>query len=245
MAICRISQHLVGIPSDREQYIHRLGRTGREGKEGEGILLLAPWEQYFLHDLKDLPLEECPLPHLDPDINNKIMESMGKIDSSIKEAAYHVWLGYYHLMKETGRDKTMLETCSEQRNQISHLGLQLNAIKNDLKQPLPALLFLVCFPAEAKSLVNHRWWIPKGMYLNGRAIEMTSILGPFFHVSALLDHTIFKSQPDVGQQCFSEATTRRPANLLSAFSTIKNVMNNLYDGLGEVLLISLKNMDTR
>ncbi|KAM7269706.1 hypothetical protein ACFE04_025203 [Oxalis oulophora] len=43
------------------------------------------------------------------------------------------------------------------------------------------------------------------MYLNGRAIEMTSILGPFFHVSALPDHTIFKSHPDVGQQllCFS------------------------------------------
>ncbi|KAM7256740.1 hypothetical protein ACFE04_012481 [Oxalis oulophora] len=137
------------------------------------------------------------------------------------------------------------ETCSEQQNQISHLGLQLNATKKDLKQPLHALLFLVSFPAEAKLLVNHRWWIPKGMYLNGRAIEMTSILGPFFHVSALPDHTIFKSQPDVGQQCFSEATTRRPADLLSAFSTIKNVMNNLYDGLGEVLLILLKNMDTR
>ncbi|KAM7260352.1 hypothetical protein ACFE04_010202 [Oxalis oulophora] len=114
MAICRISQHLVGITSDREQYIHRLGRTGREGKEGEGILLLAPWEQYFLHDLKDLPLEECPLSHLDPYINNKIMESMGKIDSSIKEAAYHVWLGYNNLMKETSRDKTMLVELANQ-----------------------------------------------------------------------------------------------------------------------------------
>ncbi|KAM7266305.1 hypothetical protein ACFE04_004202 [Oxalis oulophora] len=122
--------------------------------------------------------------------------------------------------------------------------LKVSALGN-FQQPLRALLFLVSFPAGAKSLVNHRWWIPKGMYLNGRAIEMTSILGPFFHVSALPDRTIFKSQPDVGQQCFSEATTRRPADLLSAFSTIKNVMNSLYDGLGEVLLILLKNMDTR
>ncbi|KAH6771597.1 U-box domain-containing protein [Perilla frutescens var. frutescens] len=65
-------------------------------------------------------------------------------------------------------------------------------------------------------------------------MEMTSILGPFFHVSALPDHAIFKSEPDIGQQCFSEASTRRPADLLSSFTTIKTVMNNLYDGLAEV-----------
>lgn len=35
--------HQVGIPVDREQYIHRLGRTGSEGKDGERILLIAPW----------------------------------------------------------------------------------------------------------------------------------------------------------------------------------------------------------
>lgn len=47
------------------------------------------------------------------------------------------------------------------------------------------------------------------------------------------------------QQCFSDASTRRPSDLLSSFTTIKTVMNNLYDGLGEVLLILLKNTDTR
>uniref|UniRef100_A0A5B7AFM7 Putative ubiquitin conjugation factor E4 n=1 Tax=Davidia involucrata TaxID=16924 RepID=A0A5B7AFM7_DAVIN len=122
--------------------------------------------------------------------------------------------------------------------------LKVSALGN-FQQPLRALLFLVSFPIGAKSLVNHPWWIPKGAYLNGRVIEMTSILGPFFHVSALPDHTIFKSEPDVGQQCFSEASTRRPADLLSSFTTIKTVMNNLYDGLSEVLLCLLKNTDTR
>lgn len=62
----------IGIPVDREQYIHRLGRTGREGKEGEGILLLAPWEQYFLDDIKDLPMENWLLPHLDPRAKVKV-----------------------------------------------------------------------------------------------------------------------------------------------------------------------------
>ncbi|GFY82948.1 U-box domain-containing protein [Actinidia rufa] len=122
--------------------------------------------------------------------------------------------------------------------------LKVSALGN-FQQPLRALLFLISFPMGAKSLVKHPWWIPKGAYLNGRVIEMTSILGPFYHVSALPDHTIFKSQPDVGQQCFSEASTRRPADLLSSFTTIKTVMNNLYDGLAEVLLSLLKNAETR
>ncbi|XP_007032650.2 PREDICTED: probable ubiquitin conjugation factor E4 [Theobroma cacao] len=117
--------------------------------------------------------------------------------------------------------------------------LKVSALGN-FQQPLRALLYLAHFPVCAKSLVNHPWWIPKGVYLNGRVIEMTSILGPFFHVSALPDHTIFKSQPDVGQQCFSEASTRRQDN-----SFIKTIMNTLYDGLAEVLLCLLKNTETR
>lgn len=75
--------------------------------------------------------------------------------------------------------------------------LKVSALGN-FQQPLRALLFLVSFPIGAKSLVNHPWWIPKGVYLTGRAIEVTSVLGPFFHVSALPDHTIYNSQPDVG-----------------------------------------------
>jgi len=66
----------IGIPSDREQYIHRLGRTGREGKEGEGILLLAPWEEYFLDEIRDLPLEKIPLPHLDPNIKLQVSNQL-------------------------------------------------------------------------------------------------------------------------------------------------------------------------
>ncbi|XVE57849.1 hypothetical protein DITRI_Ditri04bG0123300 [Diplodiscus trichospermus] len=112
----------VGIPSDREQYIHRLGRTGRQGKDGEGILLIAPWEEYFLDEIKDLPLEKLSLPHLDPDVKQQLEFSMAKIDGSIKEAAYHAWLGYYNSIREIGRDKT---TLVELANQFSHsIGLQ-------------------------------------------------------------------------------------------------------------------------
>ncbi|KAJ7581000.1 P-loop containing nucleoside triphosphate hydrolase protein [Mycena floridula] len=34
----------VGIPSSKEQYIHRVGRTGRAGLSGRGDLVLLPWE---------------------------------------------------------------------------------------------------------------------------------------------------------------------------------------------------------
>ncbi|XP_050227425.1 probable DEAD-box ATP-dependent RNA helicase 48 [Mercurialis annua] len=98
----------VGLPTDREQYIHRLGRTGRVGNEGEGILLLAPWENYFLEELEDLPLNEIPVPNIDPEDRFKVEHSMSKIDSSVKEAAYHAWLGYYNSIRRIGRDKTTL-----------------------------------------------------------------------------------------------------------------------------------------
>lgn len=63
----------VGVPADKAQYIHRLGRTGRKGKEGQGILLLAPWEEFFLSTIKDLPISKGELPLVDPDTKKKVV----------------------------------------------------------------------------------------------------------------------------------------------------------------------------
>lgn len=42
-------------------YIHRLGRTGRAGKDGEGIIVLDPEEKFFLKtELNDLPIAPIP-----------------------------------------------------------------------------------------------------------------------------------------------------------------------------------------
>jgi ATP-dependent RNA helicase MSS116 len=52
----------------------------------------------------------------------QIEDSMTKVDTSVKEAAYHAWLGYYNSIRETGRDKT---TLVEQANLFCHsIGLQ-------------------------------------------------------------------------------------------------------------------------
>lgn len=98
----------VGVPSDREHYIHRLGRTGREGKSGKGILLLAPWEEYFLNEIHDLPVQKSQTPNIDEEMKRKVDGSIKIVDMSIKEAAYHAWLGYYNSIGDVGRDKTML-----------------------------------------------------------------------------------------------------------------------------------------
>lgn len=49
----------VGLPSSRDTYVHRLGRTARAGADGQGVLLLCDYERGFLtHSLKGLPITD-------------------------------------------------------------------------------------------------------------------------------------------------------------------------------------------
>ncbi|KAI3962048.1 hypothetical protein MKW92_013102 [Papaver armeniacum] len=98
----------IGLPSDREQYIHRLGRTGRKGKQGQGILLLAPWEEFFLSNLRDLPLTKASAPLVDPDTKKKVERALSEVEMKNKEAAYQAWLGFYNSNKTVARDKSRL-----------------------------------------------------------------------------------------------------------------------------------------
>lgn len=96
----------VGVPSSREQYIHRLGRTGRAGKSGKGILLLQDFEEFFLRSLKDLPLtrmlvtdfKDTPAPPA----------ALWKPDPKTGGQAYQAWLGYYNSVKGLGMSKVEL-----------------------------------------------------------------------------------------------------------------------------------------
>ncbi|KAK1305799.1 putative ubiquitin conjugation factor E4 [Acorus calamus] len=119
------------------------------------------------------------------------------------------------------------------------------SLLGNFQQPLRALRLLLNYPNCAKCLVNHPNWIPTGDRVTGRVMEMSSILGPFLRVSGIPDHILFKNEPDVGLQFFKEASTRRPADLLSAFATIKSTTNILQDVLAEIFHNLLKNMDTR
>ncbi|KAI8921496.1 P-loop containing nucleoside triphosphate hydrolase protein, partial [Entophlyctis helioformis] len=47
-----------GLPPSRDGYIHRVGRTGRAGKSGEGLIILSPYEKRFLDEMKDVPIRK-------------------------------------------------------------------------------------------------------------------------------------------------------------------------------------------
>ncbi|CAE7569845.1 RH25 [Symbiodinium sp. CCMP2592] len=46
----------VMAPGDRDQYIHRVGRTARQGKEGKALTLLLDQEESFMAQVDDLPI---------------------------------------------------------------------------------------------------------------------------------------------------------------------------------------------
>jgi ATP-dependent RNA helicase MSS116, mitochondrial len=55
----------VGIPSGTEQYVHRIGRTGRAGTGGRGDLVLLPWEIGFVAcQLAEMPLKPLTVAEL-------------------------------------------------------------------------------------------------------------------------------------------------------------------------------------
>ena len=89
----------VGLPSSAEQYVHRLGRTGRAGKRGRGILILDQSEQVrFIKKLNELPLkagEPFPAKELEQ-AQDQVKEAYLHVPYESKEQAYAAWLGYYN-----------------------------------------------------------------------------------------------------------------------------------------------------
>ncbi|KAJ1479634.1 P-loop containing nucleoside triphosphate hydrolase protein, partial [Baffinella frigidus] len=91
----------IGAPSDRESYIHRLGRTARAGKKGQGVLLLCDYEKFFLKEIKDLPLTEhkgVTDTAAGTAMQGKIAGAYKALDPKTVEQAYQAWLGYYNAL---------------------------------------------------------------------------------------------------------------------------------------------------
>ncbi|KAL5226892.1 hypothetical protein ABZP36_015157 [Zizania latifolia] len=106
-----------GLPADREQYIHRLGRTGRKGKVGLGLLLLAHWETHFLSSVQDLSVSEAVVPLIGPSVQTEVNNALRRVEMKSKESAYQAWLGYYNSNKTISRDKSRLVRLAEEFSQ--------------------------------------------------------------------------------------------------------------------------------
>ncbi|GJW75762.1 DEAD-box ATP-dependent RNA helicase 31-like protein [Tanacetum coccineum] len=78
---------VVGLPADKAHYIHRVGRTGCKGKEGQGLLLLTSWEQFFLYTLKDLPISKAELPLVDSDTKKRVEKASSNMEMKNKESS--------------------------------------------------------------------------------------------------------------------------------------------------------------
>jgi ATP-dependent RNA helicase MSS116 len=86
--------------TERDQYIHRLGRTARGGKSGEGALLLAPFERSPMGSiLKGISIDEGKesIEQWVP-VCGRVRDRIEGDADSKKEAeqAYAAWLGYYN-----------------------------------------------------------------------------------------------------------------------------------------------------
>lgn len=74
----------VGIPSNKDQYIHRIGRTGRAGAKGRSDIVLQNFERGFLHfQLDDLPVTQL---HVD-DLAQEVETLAKRFDESPKDFA--------------------------------------------------------------------------------------------------------------------------------------------------------------
>ncbi|EME82787.1 uncharacterized protein MYCFIDRAFT_211157 [Pseudocercospora fijiensis CIRAD86] len=87
----------VGLPTSREQYIHRIGRTGRAGKEGEGWIFLNPIEAGEARDrLRDLPLtkdDTLLIPKMDLTQASDVPASAGRVLAMYQKAIKNVPTG--------------------------------------------------------------------------------------------------------------------------------------------------------
>ncbi|CZR61362.1 related to RNA helicase MSS116 [Phialocephala subalpina] len=83
----------VGIPSDKESYIHRLGRTARAGAEGRGTFIVASPETFF----SQWTLKEIAFENTEPDLNAKaeVLRIAEKMGDEKHAKVYQAWLGYY------------------------------------------------------------------------------------------------------------------------------------------------------
>ncbi|KAJ3256244.1 hypothetical protein HK103_005607 [Boothiomyces macroporosus] len=103
----------VGLPSSRDQYIHR---TGRAGKEGESVLVLSPYEENYLKCVTDLPIRKELRYSLNRNgRDSKIIESISKAiqnaDQLEKLEIFTSMLGYQISKLEIS--KIRKDTCIE------------------------------------------------------------------------------------------------------------------------------------
>jgi ATP-dependent RNA helicase MSS116 len=83
----------VGIPSDKESYVHRLGRTARAGAEGRGTFIVSQAETFFSQwTLKEIKFEPA---EADLSAKSEVLSIAERMEPEQHAKVYQAWLGYY------------------------------------------------------------------------------------------------------------------------------------------------------
>jgi len=92
----------VGLPTDKAQYVHRLGRTARAGKNGRGVLLLGDFEaRKFSASIRDQNVKKLTScrqqdPALFEQAHTRKVEALRKMSPKSMGMGYQAWLGFYN-----------------------------------------------------------------------------------------------------------------------------------------------------
>lgn len=89
----------VGAPTSKDQYVQRLGRTGRAGKSGAGTLLLCDYEAQFTKVLHDLPVstryfkDEAPQDvAAQAEEVRALQHAAASVDEEVASQTYRAWI---------------------------------------------------------------------------------------------------------------------------------------------------------
>ena len=84
----------VGIPSDKQSYIHRLGRTARADADGRGIFIVCEAEAWF----PKYSLREIAFVPQDADVSSsaEVHALVEAMDETERAQIYKAWIGYYN-----------------------------------------------------------------------------------------------------------------------------------------------------
>ena len=87
----------VGLPSNGEQYVHRVGRTARAGNDGRAVIMLTEREKYFLTVNKHLPIQQYPhnIASLSTKVAPAVNQALDDVDDKTKSKAYQAYLGFH------------------------------------------------------------------------------------------------------------------------------------------------------